>query len=529
VKAFSRRTWPCAVLGCLMTLLLSSASHSASNPSRAEYSSETDRLFWFLHITDIHVGWPLTPLPNLRLLTGEGTAIIRPAFTVLTGDLVDTGGVEGFWQDYRAVINETGQTANSFFEIPGNHDSMLDGDLSHYLTYSIQGEATGQFHGSWIFHFPFGSYQILGLNASSGEIDQNERNYAQAALESADVRLALVCGHYPLHAWNGADPNGDFQRLLADHHILTYFYGHTHGTHEGCRQWYDGVLHWLTGTLGKPVLENFGTAEFTVFAIDHDALSLRLIKVVDDGLSHQNSSIPWPMVLITAPVDAELGGENPWAYAVSAEALDNPIRTLVFAPGEVQTVTAQVDDQTPFPLERGEDPRWIGMLVGTGLTVGQTHTLTVVARSQEGEDSQSIRFKVNSQNACGDGIDNEGDGLTDFPEDPGCTGLFDTDESNPCACEEDADCDDELACNGQEICQHCLCVVGELPSCDDGNDCTQDECREPEGCVHTPVTLCPTNHPSVPESCSCGAGSAMEPTLLLAALGLLVGFRRICR
>ncbi|MGE0403721.1 MAG: hypothetical protein AB7T06_43845, partial [Kofleriaceae bacterium] len=50
--------------------------------------------------------------------------------------------------------------------------------------------------------------------------------------------------------------------------------------------------------------------------------------------------------------------------------------------------------------------------------------------------------------ACGDGMDNDTDGITDFPMDPGCTTLDDTDESDTCAsgpgpgCPECADGDD---------------------------------------------------------------------------------------
>jgi len=35
--------------------------------------------------------------------------------------------------------------------------------------------------------------------------------------------------------------------------------------------------------------------------------------------------------------------------------------------------------------------------------------------------------------ACADGVDNDGDGLSDYPADPGCTSAADTDETNPAA------------------------------------------------------------------------------------------------
>lgn len=34
---------------------------------------------------------------------------------------------------------------------------------------------------------------------------------------------------------------------------------------------------------------------------------------------------------------------------------------------------------------------------------------------------------------CSDGLDNDGDGVTDFPGDPGCTDAQDNDETDPAA------------------------------------------------------------------------------------------------
>jgi hypothetical protein len=33
---------------------------------------------------------------------------------------------------------------------------------------------------------------------------------------------------------------------------------------------------------------------------------------------------------------------------------------------------------------------------------------------------------------CSDGMDNDGDGKVDFPNDPGCSSLDDTDETDAC-------------------------------------------------------------------------------------------------
>lgn len=47
---------------------------------------------------------------------------------------------------------------------------------------------------------------------------------------------------------------------------------------------------------------------------------------------------------------------------------------------------------------------------------------------------------------CMDGIDKDGDGKIDYPDDPGCSGLSDDDENDEIACYFDADCEDEDPC-----------------------------------------------------------------------------------
>lgn len=45
--------------------------------------------------------------------------------------------------------------------------------------------------------------------------------------------------------------------------------------------------------------------------------------------------------------------------------------------------------------------------------------------------SSEFRVEIISVFACADGVDNDGDSLIDFPDDPGCTSATDTDETDP--------------------------------------------------------------------------------------------------
>jgi hypothetical protein len=57
-------------------------------------------------------------------------------------------------------------------------------------------------------------------------------------------------------------------------------------------------------------------------------------------------------------------------------------------------------------------------------------------------------------------------------------------------CLHDSDCQNGLACDGQERCVDGVCMPGEPLICDDGNDCTIDSCIEEQGgCIFTPRDL----------------------------------------
>jgi len=59
-------------------------------------------------------------------------------------------------------------------------------------------------------------------------------------------------------------------------------------------------------------------------------------------------------------------------------------------------------------------------------------------------------------------------------------------------CQEDIDCDDDVFCNGAEICVAGVCQPGTMPTCDDFVGCTDDSCdTATDSCVNTPVdALC---------------------------------------
>lgn len=416
--------------------------YAEGHPSLASYSADTDRIFWFLHVTDIHIGSGDVADDNLELLVTDGYEVFQPWFYLATGDLVEDGR-SGEWSRYRRIITDAGLGADQWWDIPGNHDNNLDGDdfepgyLDYYLEESISGAVDGEVHHNWILDTSFGRYQVVGIY-TDGDADRRifpeELEFARVSFEAEpDARLTFVGGHHPLYgeeACNEADADA-FESLMADHGVSLYLFGHVHSAsdllwpHEFTDH---GYLSWGSPTAGKPEFV-ISPAGFSVFAIDSDSMSGRVLHFRSPLIGRDQ--LPLPVVVVTAPADWSLGRGNPYAYTVSQASADNPVRALVFNEGDPDQVRFRLDDGDWQPMANVDGPLWAGQFDGAILDVDRDIELEVEARAGSRNDSHTITIRAAHQAACQDGEDNDGDGAVDFPTDPGCTGGFDTDESEP--------------------------------------------------------------------------------------------------
>jgi predicted MPP superfamily phosphohydrolase len=131
----------------------------AGDPHSAYYSSINNRIFWFIQISDIHIGASGTQdQAYLTWIVNDAKTVIDPEFIVATGDLTDStnGNILGFpngphqaeWNEYKAIL--AGKVdAGNYYDIPGNHDAYSDQFFAYYLANSVQGQATGSTQASW--------------------------------------------------------------------------------------------------------------------------------------------------------------------------------------------------------------------------------------------------------------------------------------------------------------------------------------------------------------------------------------------
>jgi hypothetical protein len=403
---------------CITLLLCLYAPLSAGNPFSAYYSSDSDKLLWFIHASDSHIGTSgTTDSTNLQWLVSQARTTINPSFIVVTGDLTDStnGNIFGYpngpyqaeWDQYKNILSTNGVDASFYFDIPGNHDAYNDQYFSYYLANSIQGRATGRTQASWVRTVgTLGEYHFLGINTADNTgapfrivwpygdnagLDSSELSFISNEMAThGKALLTLIFGHHPLVATgNSSDTylfygKDDFVRLMNNNRASLYGYGHTHVSSE----------QYFTQNM------TYGVFYFNVAALGKDSPNQYTVTAIDcNGISSVTQTVgTWPVVLITAPMDRRLGGTiNPYAYTVT-NATSNPIRALVFDPAAVTQVQFRVNGGTwqPMASVSGNPSLWQGVWNASALPEGE-HTVDVQATTGSGVRTDTVTTYVKSQ------------------------------------------------------------------------------------------------------------------------------------
>jgi hypothetical protein len=393
-----------ALAACL--LVPAHMTVKAGDPHGAIYSADSNRIFWFLHASDLHIGMSgSTDTTRLQWLVTTARQVINPSFIVATGDLTDStngnwlgipnGPYQAEWDQYRTIVDGAGAGAGFYYDLPGNHDAYSDKTFAYYRANSVQGRATGGMQVSWTRTFPFGTYHFLGVNSAGNDgrafsltfpwgdnagLDSSELTFINQALTAnAGADLTFAFGHHPVTDTGAADDtwlfygHQEFVQALDSRGASTYNYGHTHETSQAL----------FTGNSYTGLMSGDGLYYYNVASLAKDSpTGYSLVAVDANGVSSITNAVnAWPLVLITSPLDKYIGGAvNPYAYAVPA-ASTNFIRALVFDAGAISQVRFRVDSgATWYPMSRVAtgSPVWQGAWNASALAAGH-HTIEVQA------------------------------------------------------------------------------------------------------------------------------------------------------
>ena len=258
-----------------------------------------------------------------------------------------------------------------------------------------------------------------GWPLDNAGLDLGELVFIQNALtDNQNARLNFMFGHHPILrpdlGFKLGEGSDEIQEMLGDFNVRSYFYGHTHEWRE--LYWADNdkmpiTLHENVTSLGKA-----DDKEMLLASVDNDILHLRKVTT---------RAFPW--VIVTTPANINQGGGNPWAVDVPAGMEKAPVRALAFTNDPFITCELRLDDGGWHIMDPIGDHIFEGFMDTRGMESG-AHTIEV--RAMPGPSTgHKIMFQVTAF-TCGNGIDEDEDGLTDFPDDPGCESVSDPDEYN---------------------------------------------------------------------------------------------------
>jgi predicted phosphodiesterase len=177
-------------------------------------------------------------------------------FLVHTGDFVQTGGGEAFWQDFfdieRPLLRD-----RCVFACVGNHELFDDNEAAHFERYFGPGAAGGSAIKPYS-SFRWGDTRFFLLNAFE-DWSGDERTWLDRELAHADGEPGLAWRVAVIHhsPW-AAGPHGNNARMLAagiddllvSHHVDVVLAGHDHIYERGEAK---GLKYVVSGGGGAPL------------------------------------------------------------------------------------------------------------------------------------------------------------------------------------------------------------------------------------------------------------------------------------
>ncbi|KAH3768023.1 transmembrane protein 62-like [Pelomyxa schiedti] len=320
-------------------------------------NSKPDGLFWFIQVSDSHISkFGKEEALKFRLLVEEVVPIIKPAFVIASGDLVDSQvrrrrtvlrfkQQENEWREYRTILETHNLfTWDKWKDIPGNHDSysVLELNASNnwmkdYSTFGVTfGPATEivehiqttSYGSAYRFIFFRNTELPAPQDTYFGWVNGRHIEALKDLLKtSSDYQHNILVSHYCSNYIQGPSGKPFLNEIDMKPLPFTMFLcGHLHTPRTYWRM-SAGFVELEINTLKKKT--------YRIVAFDHDLWSF-----VDASIGE------WPVVLITNPKSAQLMTENEPTFLVSSS---SHIRALVFSPTPIANVIAKIDGVVVCP------------------------------------------------------------------------------------------------------------------------------------------------------------------------------------
>ncbi|KAM7540746.1 hypothetical protein Aperf_G00000019994 [Anoplocephala perfoliata] len=340
----------------------SSQNQALRVPSRKETDvivpdDTTDRLFWFMQLSDLHLSrfGDNGRTTDFSKMCGSYIRTISPDIVIISGDITDAKypafkGSQQFkkeWLAYATIIKESGISNDTIWlDLRGNHDNFNVPSAQHFdnlfREYSVIGRNFTQSY--MVTHRKsFGTYSFIAMDACPSPGLKRPFNFF--GLVTPDLSKSLQSfspkaqgsnqtfwfGHYPTSTI--VSPNFDLRKFISET-AYCYLCGHLHSLMTIAPSMYTVQPQ---GFLELELADWRDGRFFRIVAVDND-----LVSFVDSQM-HRDESQDWPIVLITNPKNAGflLPNKEPTDRILGS----THIRILAWSSSPITQVSVTVDNE----------------------------------------------------------------------------------------------------------------------------------------------------------------------------------------
>src|SRR3990167_8949091 len=227
----------------LGSLIVSASSAQAATPEGARHARDPNGMFWFMHLSDSHIGASIIEGPkakeHLQFALGQAITVIKPKFVWNTGDLNDGSGKVGVggtgiptsgqsqsqWDWYKEIYRAAEMKLGFYYDLPGNHDVYADKGSTFYLANSLWGSAMKKTWMDFSVATETGDYRFFGMNSTNdyfkplsnccpGFLDSEITELDNFLAKNTTAKLVFVAAHHALTG-NGSEPTANADKVRA--------------------------------------------------------------------------------------------------------------------------------------------------------------------------------------------------------------------------------------------------------------------------------------------------------------------------
>lgn len=315
----------------------------------------------------------------LSSIVSEVMPAVKPAITIVSGN----GGNFFTWSGYDTGIAGKVPAYPLYLEIAGNHD-VKDSGAGNFLGHTLTGKAGGGLYGQSFVDSAVGRIRVVRTNTSDSNInpiniagifgDKQMNDLLALSPGTVPIKHAIVLGHHPMTGPARLQLGSDvrMQKVIDQAGGKLYLCGHIHAA---ALSWLKDTLVVQAASLGKT-----SPPSFALVALDATGPSAKMIEM--------SPTVKWPMVMITSPAGASLGGKNPYAVTHSAKGTTE-VRALAFAPAAINAVEVRLD-QGPWQAMTAAGGYWAATLPLAGAAGSRTLEVRATSSSATASDIVSI-------------------------------------------------------------------------------------------------------------------------------------------